>query len=100
MNPQIRVAIASIDETTWTTIDYPDAVYDELVSSQPHRHTRVHLPFHHHGATALGRERTGRTRDKSSTSRAAFFPRRINRYAAATIDNVTCRYHARYTRTW
>lgn len=58
------------------------------------------LPLHiyHHGATALGRERTGRTRDKSS-SLHAFFPRRINRYVAATIDKVTCRYHARYPRT-
>jgi len=57
-----------------------------------------YLPFHHHGATALGRERTGRTRDKSS-SRPTSFPRRINRYVAATIDKVTCRYHARYPRT-
>lgn len=29
MNPQIKAAIASIDETAWTAIEYPNAVYDE-----------------------------------------------------------------------
>ena len=29
MNPQIKAAIASIDETAWTAIEYPNAVHDE-----------------------------------------------------------------------
>jgi len=45
MNPQVKAAIAAIAEAAWTTIEYPDAVYDEATGGWVSRAEVAETPF-------------------------------------------------------
>ena len=45
MNPQVKAAIAAIAEAAWTTIEYPDAVYDEATGGWVSRAQVAETPF-------------------------------------------------------
>ncbi len=45
MNPQVKAAIAAIAEAAWTTIEYPDAVFDEATGGWVSRAQVAETPF-------------------------------------------------------
>ena len=45
MNPQVKAAIAAIAEAAWTTIEYPDAVFDEPTGGWVSRAEVAETPF-------------------------------------------------------
>jgi hypothetical protein len=45
LNVQVRAAIAAIDDHTWQTIEYPDAVYDETTGGWISRAEVAEIPF-------------------------------------------------------
>jgi hypothetical protein len=45
MDPAVKAAIASIDETSWTTIEYPQAIHDEASGTWISRAQVAEIPF-------------------------------------------------------
>jgi hypothetical protein len=45
MDPAVKAAIASIDQDAWTTIEYPQAIYDETTGTWISRAQVAEIPF-------------------------------------------------------
>src|SRR4051794_350499 len=93
MDPAVKRAIAGIDEDTWTTIKYPDAVYDETTSSWISTAQMAEVPFTAFVSKKKGEQIPGRLivrripelNPKKSTGQEALFD--------------TWRFHAFFTTT-
>ncbi len=94
MNPEVKAAIASIDEDAWTPIKYPQAIWDQVASGgspTPSRRDRLHRVH-------------GRPRHKQVTCRLVV--RRVRRLQPLACDGTdqgelfaTWRHHAFVTNS-
>ncbi|MBV9141811.1 MAG: IS1380 family transposase, partial [Pseudonocardiales bacterium] len=91
MDPKIRRAITSIDETAWVPIQYPNAIYDEKTGTWISDAEIAEAPY-----TAFASRRAQRTDGRLIVRRV----KRLNPKAAAQGQGelfATYRYHAVFT---
>jgi len=91
MDPKIRRAITSIDESAWVPITYPHALYDEQAGTWISDAETAEVPY-----TAFATKGTHRTEDRLIVRRV----RRLNPKAIPQGQGelfVTYRYHAVFT---